>query len=402
MEPELIFLVTGEAGAGKDFCADVWAKVLDKYLKVRVTSISHEFKCQYAKQSGADLQLLLNDRAYKEKHRPMMNEFLQKQILTHPQLFDETLVNAVHGTKNELVDVLFITGMREEAPVAALSHMVPDSRVIEVYVHANRSVLEERRKNRKIDDGTSGGGGNIGTSSTMLPTLNYTPTLIFDNSVGGDVKAKGFVMSRLHPFLSSRDLRKLASMVRLAPDFPRQSINFHHVLGIAQQQGGLQLCVRLIRDQFAGEWKDEGAIACCEAGGVIFASALATSIPSIPLVLIREAGKLVPPTVSVVKPASYISSSAAGESGKKTIELERDAVRSVIQNGTSVMVVDDLLATGTTLCATLELLQKAGISSDKTTVMVVVELPEHRAREAIVKKGFGKVKIQSLLVYSGH
>lgn len=75
--------------------------------------------------------------------------------------------------------------------------------------------------------------------------------------------------------------------------------------------------------------------------------------------------------------------------------------RDVVPKGGSVVVVDDVLATGETLCAVLELLGEAGVATENISVMVVAEFPIHRGRELLRRRGFGKVNIQSLLVFGG-
>lgn len=65
------------------------------------------------------------------------------------------------------------------------------------------------------------------------------------------------------------------------------------------------------------------------------------------------------------------------------------------------MVVDDVLSTGKTLCAVLQLLVKAGIGAEDVRVMVVAEFPAHRGRQLLRRAGFGKTNIQSLLVFGG-
>jgi hypothetical protein len=136
MEQKLIILVTGESCAGKDYCADVWVSAFirctHKSLTARVVSISDETKRAYAAATGADLSRLLWDRAYKEQHRPALTTFFQGQARQRPQLPEEHFLNVVYGAVDE--DVLLITGMRDKAPVAALSHLVPDSRLLEVRV----------------------------------------------------------------------------------------------------------------------------------------------------------------------------------------------------------------------------------------------------------------------------
>jgi adenine phosphoribosyltransferase len=174
--------------------------------------------------------------------------------------------------------------------------------------------------------------------------------------------------------------------------FPRPEINFRHILGISQHRGGLALSTNQLQQHFSGDWAKVDAIVCCEAGGFVFASPLALQT-RVPLALVRKTGKLPPPHVSVTKATSHISTHRE----EKTIEMEQDAVA----QGTNVVVVDDVLATGETLCAVLELIQKAGVAARDISVMVVAEFPIYCGRELLRKKGFGNVGVQSLLVFGG-
>jgi adenine phosphoribosyltransferase len=292
------------------------------------------------------------------------------------------------------VDVLLITGMRDEAPVAALSHLVPDSRLLEVHVQASEQTRRIRRGcHGGDDDGDDNKDSN--NSRSNLTVLDYRPSLIFDNDTTGNEAAKRFAEHYLLPFFHE-DLQRLANMVRPVPDFPRPGIEFRHVLGISQQPGGLALCTSLLQTHFTGDWAKVDAVACCEAGGFVYASALASRV-DVPLVLIREAGKLPPPTVSVIKPQSHISSLASNDSKEKRIEMERD----VVPRGASVVVVDDVLSTGETLCAVLQLLDEAGIGAEDVSIMAVAEFPVHRGRELLRRRGFGRINIQRLLVFGG-
>ncbi|TVY87127.1 Adenine phosphoribosyltransferase, partial [Lachnellula willkommii] len=388
MEQKLIVLVTGDCGAGKDHCADVWVSVFTscthKCLTARVVSISDAIKREYAAATGADLSRLLCDRAYKEQHRPALTTFFQGQARERPRLPEEHFLNVVYGAVD--VDVLLITGMRDEAPVTALSHLVPDSRLLEVHVQASKQTRQIRRGCNSGDDGD----GDVN-----LRALDYCPSLIFDNDTIGNEAPKRFAEQCLLPFVHD-DLQRLAHMVRQVPDFPRLGFEFRHVLGISQQPGGLALCTSLLQTSFTGDWAKVDAVACCEAGGFVYASAL-TSRVEVPLVMIREAGKLPPPTVSVIKPSSHISSLTSSNSGEKRIEMERD----VITRGASVVVVDDVLSTGETLCAVLQLLDEAGVGADDVSIMVVAEFPLKRGRELLRQRGFGRTNIQSLLIFGG-
>jgi adenine phosphoribosyltransferase len=395
IEQKLIILVTGESCAGKDYCADVWVSVFirctHKSLTARAVSISDALKQEYAATTDADLNRLLWDRAYKEQHRPALTTFFQEQVRQRPRLPEENFLNVVYSAVG--VDVLIITGMRDEAPVAALSHLVPESRLLEVHVQASE---QTRRIRRGTNSGDSDGDDNkdSNNSGSNLTSLNYRPSLIFDNDTTGNEAAKRFAEHYLLPFFHE-DLQRLANMVRPVPDFPRPGIEFRHVLGISQQPGGLALCTSLLQTHFTGDWAKVHAVACCEVGGFVYASALAARV-NVPLMLIREAGKLPPPAVSVIKLPSHISS-ALNNSKEKRIEMERD----VVPRGASVVVVDDVLSTGETLCAVLKLLDEAGIGAEDVSIITVAEFPVHRGRELLRQRGFGRIGIQSLLVFGG-
>jgi adenine/guanine phosphoribosyltransferase-like PRPP-binding protein len=83
--------------------------------------------------------------------------------------------------------------------------------------------------------------------------------------------------------------------------------------------------------------------------------------------------------------------------GEKRIKIEQD----VIPSSTSVVVVDDVVSTGETFCAVLKLLDQAGVRADDVSVMAVAEFPVRRGRELFRGCGYGRVNIQSLLVFGG-
>jgi adenine phosphoribosyltransferase len=392
--PTLIVLVTGESCAGKDYSAAIWASTfIASGLTARVVSISDATKREYAAVKGANLGRLLHDREYKEQHRPALTAYFQDQVRRRPQLPEEHFVEVVGGAAD--VEVLFITGMRDEEPVAALSHLVPDSRLVEIWVRASKETRQSRRgcsQPRSASEENSDRDPGDGQADTGPATH------IFDNDTTGPQEGRRFCEQYLLP-LVHKDLERLSRMVQSVPDFPRRGIEFRHVLDIAQKPGGLVLCTSLLQTHFTGDWAKVDAVACCETGGFLYASALAATV-DVPLALIRKAGKLPPPTVSVTKSPSHISSfsTAANNSlGEGSFEMGRD----VVPMGASVLVVDDVLATGKTLRAVLQLLQKAGVRANCVHVMVVAEFPVHRGRDLLRRAGFGGVKVQSLLVFGG-
>ncbi|KAL1873191.1 hypothetical protein Daus18300_004010 [Diaporthe australafricana] len=397
MDQKLIILVTGESCAGKDFCADVWVSMLTRPnithhdgLTARAVSISSATKREYAAATGVDLGRLLWDRAYKEQHRPALTAFFQEQARRRPQLPEEHFLDVVSGAA--AVDVLFITGMRDEAPVVAFSHLVPGSRLLEVHIQASG-------KKRRIRRSGHHGADNVNNEdSTDDPTaLYHHPSLTFNNDTAGSEAAEEFAERHLLPFLHE-DLQWLSGMVRVIPDHPQPGVQFRHVLGISDQPGGLVLCISLMQKHFAGDWAKVDAVVSCEAGGYIFASPLAFQV-NVPLVPIREAGKLPPPVYSATKRPSYVSSLASGGAQEKVIEMERGRIPRGAE--AVVVVVDDVLSTGAMLCAVLELLKQAGVRPENVCVMVVADFPHHRGRDLLRRRGFGGTNIQSLLVFDG-
>ncbi|KAH0593603.1 hypothetical protein MHUMG1_08741 [Metarhizium humberi] len=361
MVPTLIILVTGESCAGKDYCADIWVSVITRCasakLTARVIGIGDTTKREYAEATGANLQRLLRDRRYKEQHRAALTAFFQEQLRHRPQLREEHFLNAVKDAMD--MDVLLITGMRDKAPVAAFSHLVPSSRLLEVRIQASNETRRARGSCQISGDNDDG-------------TECYPPSLLFHNDSIGNEAAKEFAQTHLLAFFHE-NLQRLASM-----------------------PGGLDLCTSLLQAHFTGDWAKVDLVACCEVGGFVYASALALRVGA-SLALIRETGKLPPPTISVRKTSSHISSCASHDAGEKGIEVGRN----IVPSGASVVVVDDVLATGKTLYAVLQLLHEAGVSADKVNVMVVAEFPIHRGRELLRRRGFGGARIQSLLVFDG-
>jgi len=413
--PKLIVLVTGSSGVGKDYFARSAIEILEQSgsITAHLVSISDAMKREYAAATGGvDLNRLIGsgkdgkeDRAYKEKHRPVLALFFANQLQQRPWLLQKRFLEVIYDAGSHVanLDVLFITGLREEAPVAAYSHLIPDVKMVELRVEAKAETCMARRGLRpsKKDNGA------CDTEKSNAAGSSSRPDFVFNNDsnvVGPNKEIKAFISNCL-PLVLPNDsgLKRLADMVRSVADFPRQGIMFQHVLGIAQHSNGLSLCTSLLKSHFVvggGNWKTVDAIVSCEAGGFIFASALASNV-KLPLVLIREEGKLPPPTLSVVKAASHVSCKGDDSSdGEKRIEMGADA----LPKGASskVVVVDDVLATGRTLCAVLQLLVgEAGVAADDITVLVVAEFPLHRGRERLRRAGFGRVGVQSLLVFGG-
>ncbi|MHC5082852.1 MAG: adenine phosphoribosyltransferase [Planctomycetota bacterium] len=136
----------------------------------------------------------------------------------------------------------------------------------------------------------------------------------------------------------------LADYIRDIPDFPKAGILFRDITPLLADADALAASI----DALASPFKDKGiaAVAAVEARGFIFGSAVAKAL-GCGFVPVRKKGKLPFTTDSVTYDLEY---------GQDTIEVHADA----IQRGDKVLMVDDLLATGGTMAAACELIEKLG------------------------------------------
>ena len=136
----------------------------------------------------------------------------------------------------------------------------------------------------------------------------------------------------------------LKSLIREVPDFPKPGINFYDITTLLKQPEGLRKTVDALAAQFEGEKVD--TVIGVEARGFIFAPALAYHLGA-GFVPVRKPRKL---------PAECASISYDLEYGQDTLEIHRDAVG----QGHRVIIADDLLATGGTAKAVVDLVEELG------------------------------------------
>lgn len=137
---------------------------------------------------------------------------------------------------------------------------------------------------------------------------------------------------------------KLKAAIRDIPDFPKPGIVFKDITPILKDQ---ELCTAIV-EEFAARLAgtDIDVIAGIESRGFLFGMMLANRL-GVPFIPIRKKGKL---------PFKTISESYQLEYGEATIEIHEDAFPA----GTKVLIHDDLLATGGTVVATAQLIEKLG------------------------------------------
>ncbi|MBI2917010.1 MAG: adenine phosphoribosyltransferase [Chloroflexi bacterium] len=137
---------------------------------------------------------------------------------------------------------------------------------------------------------------------------------------------------------------ELKTLIRDVPDFPKKGIIFKDICPLLQNHTAFSQAV----DQFARRFEGSGVdvIVGIESRGFIFGAALAYKMGAA-FVPVRKVGKL---------PSEVIQESYALEYGNGTVEMHRDAIVS----GQRVLLVDDLLATGGTMSAAVNLVKRLG------------------------------------------
>jgi len=136
----------------------------------------------------------------------------------------------------------------------------------------------------------------------------------------------------------------LKSLIRDVPGFPKEGIIFKDITPLLRDKDKFREAVDLISDKFKSEKID--FILSVESRGFIFGAAMAYKL-GIGLVPIRKKGKLPYETNSVTYDLEY---------GTDTLEIHKDAFR----KGNKVLIVDDLLATGGTSKAVVDLVEGMG------------------------------------------
>jgi adenine phosphoribosyltransferase len=136
----------------------------------------------------------------------------------------------------------------------------------------------------------------------------------------------------------------LASRIRDVPDFPQKGILFKDITTLLKDGPAFKEAIDQITDHVRSWGVD--LVVGMESRGFIFAAPIAYNL-GVGFAPVRKLGKL---------PSETISAEYALEYGTNTLELHTDAVR----EGQRVLIVDDLLATGGTVGATIDLVERLG------------------------------------------
>ena len=173
-------------------------------------------------------------------------------------------------------------------------------------------------------------------------------------------------------------MKKLEDYVRTIPNFPEEGIMFRDVTSVLQNPDGLKLAIDSMIQLLDGVEFD--VIAGTESRGFIFGVPIAYALGKA-FVPVRKKGKLPCETVSAKDDLEY---------GTAEIEMHKDSV----QPGQKVVLVDDLIATGGTIEASIALIEQMG--GEVVKAIFLMELAGLNGREKL--KGYD---VASVICYEG-
>ncbi len=167
---------------------------------------------------------------------------------------------------------------------------------------------------------------------------------------------------------------RLKALVRDIPDFPHQGIMFRDITTLLADGAAFRETI----DGMADGYEDIDKVVIIESRGFILGTPIAYVLGA-GVVPVRKPGRLPAPTYEQAYSLEY---------GANALEIHQDA----IDPGEHVLIVDDLLATGGTVAATIKLVEQLG--GEIAGVSVLAELSDLHGRDAV-----GDYPIASLIVY---
>jgi adenine phosphoribosyltransferase len=174
--------------------------------------------------------------------------------------------------------------------------------------------------------------------------------------------------------IAPETIAALRAKVRETQDFPIPGILFRDFTPLLADSGALRLAI----DTLAGLFPDVDTVVAIESRGFILGAPVAYKLGA-GLVMVRKAGKL---------PEETVREEYALEYGSSIVEISRDAIKP----GSRVVIVDDLLATGGTVRASANLVEKVG--GVVVGVAVLAELAALNGRAVL-----SEYEIKSVIVY---
>ena len=173
----------------------------------------------------------------------------------------------------------------------------------------------------------------------------------------------------------------LKDFIRSIPDYPKKGILFRDITTLIKNEHAFKECIDQIIERSKNYKIDK--VAAIESRGFVFASAVSYLLKK-PFIMFRKKNKLPADTHSVDFELEY---------GTATIEVHKDS----IDKGDSVLIIDDLIATGGTAEAAAKLVE---MSDAKVAAFVfAINLFDLSGSDNLIKKGY---KVENLMSFPGH
>ena len=173
----------------------------------------------------------------------------------------------------------------------------------------------------------------------------------------------------------------LKDYIRSIPDYPKQGILFRDITTLIKDESAFCESINQIVER--SKKYNFTKIAAIESRGFVFASAVSYLLKK-PFIMLRKKDKL---------PADVHSVDFELEYGKATIEVHKDS----ISKEDSILIVDDLIATGGTAHAAAKLVE---ISKGKIAGFIfVINLFDLNGSDSLIKKGY---QVENLIEFPGH
>ena len=156
----------------------------------------------------------------------------------------------------------------------------------------------------------------------------------------------------------------LKKLIREVPDFPKPGILFYDITTLLRDGDGFQQAIECLVEPYKDRPLD--VVVGVESRGFILGAAVADRL-NLGFVPVRKPGKL---------PWQTVSASYDLEYGTDALEMHHDAV----EDGQRVLIVDDLLATGGTAQATVDLIKRSGAQVTGLSFLIELEALNGRSR----------------------
>jgi len=167
-------------------------------------------------------------------------------------------------------------------------------------------------------------------------------------------------------------MENLKQYIRSIPDFPKKGILFRDITTLLSKSDKFKEVIDVLCERYKGQKID--AVVAVEARGFIFGGALAYKLGA-SIVPVRKKGKL---------PYETFTATYSLEYGQDTLEIHQDA----FPPGAKILLMDDLLATGGTVGAVIDLVEK--LKAEIVEIAFIIELAELK----------GRTKLKDFPVYS--